>query len=401
MAKHQDGTTFAKAVPTLVHITGVSFLFFLSRSAMSPLLLEVEQAFSLSHAAIARAFAVYTIGYGISVFCSGFAARRISFRRLMPIAAVVGVIGLGIVAFSPNVFVLQVGLFVFGVGFGLEAPTAISMIAATVHRPDWQRAMSLHEMSPHLGMILAPIGVIAIGALLDWRGVFWALALLLFVQGGWFFLRVKDGDEYGEAPSIKAIGVLVRRLEFWVLIVFFALALSSTDGIYLLIPTFLIVEGGISPTIANSIFGASRVLPIVALFVSALISDRIGPRWTIVLSVAGAGAVVVLMGTTEGIVRIVTVFLQPTIGALFFPAGFSALAALSPGRSRNVGISMVLPLAVIFGVGVVPALVGQMGDTISFSAGFVILGTTMVIAGISAIFLIHDSPSTRTVSPRR
>jgi NNP family nitrate/nitrite transporter-like MFS transporter len=400
MIPDPDTTSFRSTLPTVIQIASVSFLFFLSRSAMSPLLIAVADDFSLNYGTVSRAFAVYTIGYGITVFLSGFLSRSVTFRRLLPVAGIIGVIGLVIVALAPDVVVLQTGLFIFGVGFGLEAPTAISMIASTVRRREWQRAMSIHEISPHLGMILAPLGVVVVRSFLDWRGVFGALAIILGLQAVWFHLSVKRGDEFGDAPSISVIGTLVRRVDFWLLIFFFALALASTDGIYLLIPAFLVVDAGLSPSVANMVFGISRVLPIVALFVSALVADRLGPRRTIVLSIAGTGIAVIVMGASGGILRVLMVFLQPSLGALFFPAGFSALAALTPGGSRNVGISMVLPLAVIFGVGVVPALVGHMGDTVSFSQGFVVVGSVMVVAGAIAPFAMFRAPSSPKLQPR-
>ncbi len=392
MAHDGSGAPFRSSIPTLLNILGISFLLFLSRSAMSPLLLAVEEQFSLTHARISRAFAMYTVGYGITVFLSGFVSRRITHRRLMPLAAAVAACGMVIVSMAPSVLVLEAGLFVFGVGFGLQAPTAISMITAVVRRSEWQRALSLHEVSPHLGMIIAPLGVVALRSVVEWRGVFVLLALLLSVQAILFALRVRAGNENGEAPSFEALAALVRKPAFWLLILFFALALASTDGVYLLIPTYLVIEAGLDQATANTIFGVSRILPIAALFASAFVFDRLGPRRTIAFSVAGAGVSVLVMGLTTGVVRLAMVFLQPSLGALYFPAGFAALSGLSPGKSRNVGISMVLPLAVIFGVGVVPTLVGQMGDTVSFGAGFVILGTTMTLLGPTALLVNFDGP---------
>jgi MFS transporter, NNP family, nitrate/nitrite transporter len=143
----------------------------------------------------------------------------------------------------------------------------------------------------------------------------------------------------------------------------------------------------VDPRVANAVFGFSRFMPILALFLAALLFHRIGTRYAIVFALVGQGLAVLLLGVLTGPLRLVMVFLQPAIGALFFPAGFAALSGLMPRESRNVGISMVLPPAVFLGVGVIPAVVGYMGDTVTFARGFVILGAVMTVIATTAFFV--------------
>ncbi|MFO7729783.1 MAG: MFS transporter, partial [Spirochaetia bacterium] len=140
------------------------------------------------------------------------------------------------------------------------------------------------------------------------------------------------------------------------------------------------------------IFGISRFLPIVGLLTAGLVMDRIGVRRTVMATVCGAGLAILLMGILKGPLLVVAVFLQPTIGALYFPAGLAALATVGPARSRNVAVSMVLPVSALIGTGMIPAFLGYMGDVVSFTAGFLIVGGLMMLLS-SLSLALRTKPS--------
>ena len=378
---------FRDSLRPVLHVVTVSMFFFVARSAMSPLLLDVERAFGIGHADSSGLMVLFTVGYALSMVMSGFLSRRMQHRRLIPLAAIIGAAGTLLLSLASSMAMMRTGLFVFGAGFGLFAPTGINMITTVVRRQDWQKALSVNELSPHAGMILAPLLVAALRPVLPWRGVFGLLTGIFVVVSILFLLRVKAGDSYGQAPSWPLLRTLMRRPAFWLLIVYFSLALSGTDGVYVLIPTFLVTEAGIDPRIANTVFGLSRFMPVLSLSLAALLFDRFGPRSTITFSLVGSGLSVVLLGLAGGGLRIAMVFLQPAIGALYFPAGFAAASSLLPPESRNIGLSMILPASVVLGVGVLPAAVGYMGETASFGQGFVILGVATAVIGLTALLV--------------
>ena len=379
--------SFREGVGPLLYVVLVSTFFFMARSAMSPLLLDVEEAFGVGHAQSSGLMVLFTVGYALTMFASGFASARLTHRRLIPFAGVVAAVGTSVLAVASSMLMMRVGLFIFGAGFGLFAPTGINMITTVIRREDWQRALAIHELSPHAGMILAPLLVAALRPVLPWRWVFAFLTAVFIISAIVFLLRVRAGAAYGRAPSPAAIAHLMAKPAFWLLIVFFALALSGTDGVYLLVPTFLITEAGIDPRTANAVFGVSRFMPVLSLSVAALLADRFGPRYTITVALVGSGLAVLLLGLTGGWLRILMVFVQPAVGAIFFPAGFAAVSSLLPAESRNVGISMVLPISVVLGVGVLPAFVGYMGEVATFAQGFAILGAATTVLGTTALLV--------------
>jgi len=313
-----------QVLPSVLFIVLVSFMFFMARSMNSPLLIQIEEAFGVSHTAATRSFVFYSTGNALVTMLSGFVLAKLVHRKAIILAGAVGTIGLLVMASASSLGMFRAGLVIFGSGFGLYMATAINTITLLVQKPDWPKAMAISELSPHLGMIAAPLLAAAIAPHLAWRPMFLLLALGLAGGVTLFALRVTEGNDYGVAPTLPVLKVLFRKPAFWLLIVLFALGLAATDGIYLLIPTFLITEAEMSAAFANTLFGFSRFLPIGALLIGAVVVGKIGIRRTIVIALAGSGTAVLLLALTRGGVRAVMIFLQPALGALFFPAGFAA-----------------------------------------------------------------------------
>ncbi|MFW6223932.1 MAG: MFS transporter, partial [Spirochaetota bacterium] len=197
------------AVGPVLYVVLVSTFFFMARSAMSPLLLDVEQAFDVGHAQSSGLMVLFTVGYALTMFASGFASARLTHRRLIPAAAVVAAAGTTVLSLASSMLMMRIGLFVFGAGFGLFVPTGINMITTVVRRRDWQRALAVHELSPHAGMILAPLLVAALRPILPWRWVFAFLTAVFILSALLFLGRVRAGDSYGRAPSPATIGHLM------------------------------------------------------------------------------------------------------------------------------------------------------------------------------------------------
>lgn len=352
----------------------------------SPLLLAIEEALAINHSAASRSMIYFTIGYALMMFLSGFISARLNNRRVVITAGSIGVLGLVIVSSASSLAMFRLGLLVFGAGFGLFSPTIISIITSLVVRSDWSRALAINELSPHSGMILAPLLAAALATYLPWRAMFVLVAAVLAVTVAAFGRFTRNVDDQGSAPSFHVIGLLFRKPEFWLLILFFSVALSGVDGAYLLIPTFLVTEGRMNQEFANAIFGLSRFTPILALLIGTLVFHRFGIGHTIAFALIGSGLAILLLGVTNGTLRTILVFLQPTIGALFFPAGFAAMSALLPQESRNIGVSMVLPFSVIIGIGIIPSFLGAMGDHYTFALGFVFIGVAMISVGAIPFF---------------
>jgi NNP family nitrate/nitrite transporter-like MFS transporter len=113
-------------------------------------------------------------------------------------------------------------------------------------------------------------------------------------------------------------------------------------------------------------------------------SDRFGPRKVLVIVFLLTGSATILMGAAPNRWVLAAVFFQPLLAVCFFPAGFAALSRIGPTGSRNLAVSLAIPIAFLLGGGAVPSLIGLLGDTVSFSAGIMLVGAAITAGALLA-----------------
>ncbi|NTU59598.1 MAG: hypothetical protein HGA98_00900, partial [Deltaproteobacteria bacterium] len=79
--------------------------------------------------------------------------------------------------------------------------------------------------------------------------------------------------------------------------------------------------------------------------------------------------------------------LQPVAGAWLFPAAFAAMAALSPHA-----VAFAVPLAMTLGGGVIPTLIGELGERGAFGLGIGLVGV-LCLAGAGLAILLPKGPA--------
>jgi NNP family nitrate/nitrite transporter-like MFS transporter len=141
-----------------------------------------------------------------------------------------------------------------------------------------------------------------------------------------------------------------------------------------MLPLYLVVERGIGQGWANTLTALSRVSGIFVSFIAGWFVDRLGVKKTMLIFLLITGILTILLGIAPGAWMIPCIFLQPMAAICFFPAGFTAISRIGSADSRNVAISLTVPLGFILGGGVVPALLGWSGERISFSVGIIAVG---------------------------
>ena len=167
----------------------------------------------------------------------------------------------------------------------------------------------------------------------------------------------------------------------------FGIVVGGEQGVYALLPTYLVSEKGMEPGLANTLFGLSRISVMFTTVISGWFIDRFGIKKSMLAIVMGSGILTSFLGLTSGVILLLVIFLQPVMVASFFPAGFAAISKIGAQQSINVVISLMIPISILFGTGVVPFLLGISGEYGTFAAGFIFLGTTMLLSAILFFFL--------------
>lgn len=370
-------------VPILI-MTFLFFLNFMSRIIFAPLLPAIEQDLGIRHVQAGSLFLFITSGYFVSLIGSGFVSSRLTHRQTIIVTAgILGLIQIG-VSFCGSLWALRLGLFLIGLAAGIYLPSGIATLTALVSPRHWGKAVAIHELAPNVGFVMVPLMAEVLLAWFSWRGVVASVGILTLVSGAAFYRFGRGGGFKGAAPSLSALRLLFREPGFWIVLCLFSLAISSTLGIYTMLPLYLVAERGMDQTLANTLIACSRILGVGAAFVAGWATDRLGVRVTMLTTFVVTGLLTLLLGPLPDAVLYVALFLQPTIGVCFFPAGFAALSSIGPPEVRNIAVSFTIPFAFTIGSGVVPTLIGMMGDRGSFGIGISGMGLFIMAGALVA-----------------
>jgi predicted MFS family arabinose efflux permease len=369
---------FRSVVPGLLSLTSIFFANFLTRVILAPFLLFIQADFDLSKAQAGQLFFVVSLGYSLGLLLSGFLSSRLEHRGVIVTSALGVGTGLALAALSPNLIWLQGSLLFTGLFAGLYFPSGFAVLTSLVPPTNWGKAIAVHEIAPNLSFIMAPLlaeALISIG--LNWRTALLAVAAFSLVAIFLFLRFCHGGHEKSLAPRPAAYLTILGQREFWILAVFFAMAIGATQGVYSQTPLYLVSTRDMQTDWVNYLLSASRLSGLVLVFWAGMIVDKLGPTRALRIFVALTGLSTITLGWLPGSWVIVAVLLQPTLAGCFFPAGFAVLSRVFPSSSRPLAISLIVPMAVLTGGGVIPAGLGIFGDHGIFSMGFMVLGAIM------------------------
>ncbi len=377
-----------KQLGPILFLALLFFLTFIARVVLSPLMPSIEAELEISHSQAGTMFFFMALGYFIALLSSGFLSSRISHKSTIVLSATVVGVALLVIALSRDLWELRAAIFFLGMAAGLYLPSGITTLTDMVDSKHWGRAVSIHEIAPNLGFVAAPVISEIIIFWFSWRAVPTAIGLAAIVIGLLFARLGKWGNFPGQSPGLSAVRCVFANKSFWIMVILFGLAISSTMGVYTMLPLYLIKEIGINHGLANTLIALSRVSGMATALVSGWATDRFGAARTIMYAFVLTGITTILLGaaSSKGMV-VVMVFLQAALATIYFPAGFTALSSLFPADIRNVAISLTVPFAFVFGSGIIPSMIGFTGDMGSFSTGFAITGTLILSGSLLSLYL--------------
>ena len=384
---------FRARAGTVFFLAALFFLNFISRFIFAPLMPFIEQELAITHAQAGSLFLFMSLGFSAALFGSGFVSSHLNHRRTLVISAIavgLALVGLGLLR---SLSLIRLALFVLGLAAGLHIPSALATITAMVRRQDWGKAMGVHSAAPTLGLVIGPLLVAALISSVSWRALIVSLGGLSLFGGMAFLYFGKCGDFPGDAPRPTALKQIIRLPSFWLIIVLFVMALGGSVGIFTVMPLYLITERGFDKIYANTVLGFAQISGFLAALAGGWFADRVGPKRALAILLGVGGLATISLGVSSDRWLLFILFIQPALTGSFAPAGFSALSRIAPPNLRSVLSSLAIPVAFFIGVGLFPALFGYLGQTHSFSLGFVLVGSLMLLGPLFAFslqFIEHD-----------
>jgi NNP family nitrate/nitrite transporter-like MFS transporter len=379
--------SFWRQIAPLVFLVLIFLLNFISRVIFSPLLPTIEKELAISHGQAGFFFFLISAGYLSGLLGSGFLSSRTTHRFTILISGAGVGAALLLLSTSVSLGAMRAGLYALGLAAGLYMPSAIATITALVDQRHWGKAIAIHELAPNLAFFTGPFVAELFLSHSTWRAALAVLGFFSALITIAYFRYGRGGRFAGESPASNAFGVLVRSPAFWIMLILFGMGVSSTVGIYAMLPLYLVSERHVDASWANTVTAFSRSYGPIFGVLGGWVSDRLGPKRTMVVSLIVTGILTLLLGTVSDGWMNAAVIIQPALAVWFFPAGFAALAVLAPPQARNLAVGFTIPFGYLIGGGAIPTFIGVMGDAKLFSLGFMITGILITAGGIIALSL--------------
>jgi NNP family nitrate/nitrite transporter-like MFS transporter len=389
----ENADRFRAYLGPLLILTSIFFVNFISRIIPAPLMPKIEADLNISHAQAGSFFLLISIGYFVTLIGSGYFSARLTHRKTIILScAVLGFVLVGL-SLSKGLWGLRFGLLILGMAAGLYLPSGFATFTANINSKHWGKAIAIHELAPNLSFVAAPLFAEAVLILFSWRIAFVFLGIVGLLLGGVFARFGRGGEFHGQAPGLSAFRAIFSKPVFWVLVILFSLGISSTLGLYTMLPLYLVTEHTFDRNWANTLVALSRVAGLVMAFVGGWITDRIGPKRVLMVVFFLAGMMTFAIGIASKDWIAIPVFIQPMLAVCFFPAGLAALSLVSTQKDRNIFVSLTVPMGFLMGGGAVPTAIGFIGDISTFAHGIMLVGALVFSGTIVTAFLKLGDPT--------
>jgi NNP family nitrate/nitrite transporter-like MFS transporter len=371
----------------ILFLTLLFFLTFVGRFIFAPLMPFISRDLGITPSQAGSIFLIGSVGYFLASVCSGYISSRLKHRGTFILAILtLGVTLLGC-ALVGTFWAIQATMLILGMAAGLNLPSIVATITALVSRQDWGKALAVQQMGPPSSLVLGPLLAVAFLSRFSWEVPLAFLGVCSIVVGIAFIRYGRFGDFPGEAPTPSLVKVVVAHKSFWIMVILFALAMGGQVGVYTMLPLYLVGERGMDGQSANTLVGVSQVTGLVMTFLAGWITDRIGEKRAIALFLFASGIATVFLGVLSGTWLKVIVFLQPALIVCYFPAGFAALSRIVQPSMRSLAAGWAAPTAFILGGGILPTLLGYIGQVHTFGLGIALAGVAIILGSALVPFL--------------
>jgi MFS family permease len=228
-----------------------------------------------------------------------------------------------------------------GIGNSVVHPTDYVIMSASIE-PHWlARAFSIHTFAGNVGFVFAPMTMVALAAVVGWRGALFGAGLLslLVLAGLVLFGRDLQGEARlrkraagGDQAQLSSRQLLLSA-PILLMLLFYMLMAMVTSGVQSVSVTTLVTVQDVDLGAANSVLTAFLVMSSAGILLGGILADRTR-RYVLVTSVAfGAAALLLLLPALVALSALM-------LGVLF---GLAGLLQGSVRPARDMMVRAVTP----------------------------------------------------------
>lgn len=373
-----------RALSFLLFLWFIWFVNFTIRIVFAPILPLVEDEFMVNHAQASSIFIFLSAGYGVAVIVSGLFSGKFGYKK----SIILSLLLLGLVAFLiPLVhkfFLIYLFAFVLGFSVGFYLPSAIPLITEYYSEKDWGKAIAIHDTGASSAIFATPFVALFLLQFFPWRGIFVVFGCI-YIACSIIFCFVSTEVKINNPPK-AVFNDLIKIRSLWLMAIIWVFGAGANLGIYSIVPLYLTKELQLNIGFANIILGVSRLGSVAVAIACGFLIDRFNLKKIMFLVMIITGVFTVIMGLVSVRYIGIVLFLQAFFVTAFFPVGLVAIAKTFNREMRSLATGIILALAIAFGGGIIPYLLGISGDLYSFRLGITILG---IFVGLSSTLIFH------------
>ena len=316
----------------------MSHVYYLALPPLFPLLVK---EFDTSYTALGFLLTAFALATSLAATPIGFVVDRLGGRRVLIWGLALQAVATGAVAFTSSYWALVALFAVAGLAFSVYHPADYAIISSAVDESRLGRAFSLHAVTGNLGSAAAPLVMVGLAALWDWRAAFLAIGAVGLVLAGILWTqgevladdaerRHKSYDretESGETPakqpeSVRAGLMLLLSTPVMLCFLFYVISHIGLGGLRVFAVSALVALYDTPLAVANGALTGYLIGSAFGILAGGVIADKFGPRMTTAAIglVVSAGLIVVIATVSMPMVLIIAIlsasgFMRSTVQA--------------------------------------------------------------------------------------
>ncbi|MDH5816479.1 MAG: MFS transporter [Candidatus Nezhaarchaeota archaeon] len=269
-------------------ILATSFLFFsyISRFGYGVLLPRIVEEMKLSRAEAGLAFSFYVFFYSLLSIVSGRLFDRFGIK-IVSLLCIVHGIGMVLVGFSNNLFLLILSLSIAGLGASSSWTPMVALVSSNLPASWRGRSTGILEAgirTSHgaVGLVIPPIAL-AMG----WRAVWWIFSIFLFTYALVFHLLSRKKGELRvdvERRELASYREVVRSRSFWLVGSSYSFMAFASYIFLAFFVDFLEREVKLPYVEASAMISIMGFMGIAGAVLLSWLSDRMGRRIVLIIA---------------------------------------------------------------------------------------------------------------------
>ena len=325
-------------------------------------------------------------------------------RPILIAGLVVHALAIALLGLASSYWALMIFRIIGGAGQAVFHPADYAILSARIAKPKLGRAFGIHLVAGYIGWSLAPVTVLSLTALWDWRTALVVLGLAgLVLAAAMIWQRDLLSGEIPETAQHDAESGETRKgmavfLIPAILMLFLFYVVISMAGVG--IQTFSVVSimdfHGASLAAANAALTAFLIAAGIGVLVGGVLADKTDRHHRValvsfVLSAAFVGAIAVGGIPMQGVVTLM--FLSGLFLGIVSPS--RDIMVRNPAPPNSIGtVFGFVSAGFSFGGAIAPVLFGWVNDIERPELAFLLSGALMLMA-IVTLYGVRGGPAAR------